>query len=66
MNEDKEIFFIINTAIKDKAFKDALSSAILNNKGNVARIMTEELVDSNRYNKSYKRLDDLVTNKFFG
>lgn len=64
--QDKEIFSIINTNIKDISLKNELTKAILQGKGHIARIITEEIVENNKYNKVYKRLDNLVTNKFFG
>jgi len=62
----KEIIKLSMLHIKDKQFKDSLIKAVFKNKGNLARIMSEELSESFPNNTNYKRIDNLITDKFFG
>jgi len=62
---DKEIATIIKTEIYDKQIQNELFKSVNNSKGHLARIIADELTDKFPHNRSYKRLYDLILNKFF-
>jgi hypothetical protein len=65
-NHTKEIIKIAKTHIHDKAYRDSLLKAVFKGEGHSARIMSEGLRSKFKNNKQYSRLDDLVTDQFFG
>lgn len=65
-NETIEIIKIIKTTIHDKPYANALLESVFSGRKHSARIMSEGLRERFPHNKAYGKLDDLITNKFFG
>lgn len=65
MEDKKEMLIIVNKNIYDKSVKKPLIQAIVEDRWNVARLISDELTERFPYNKPYRRLDDLILNKFY-
>jgi len=61
----KEIFKLCRDNIKDEALLNKLTFSILRDEWHQARLLSEGLVEDYPNDKSFKRLDDLITDNFY-
>lgn len=65
ISNNKEIVSIAKANIHDKTVRTRLLDAVFKGEGNEARLLSDSLVSKYPYNKEYKRLEDLILDKFY-